>query len=211
MTLSINQAWDTDRYEYYLKSRWYAGTLRINLSSNATADSNQVDLFEFKRDYDLDGSDRVVYYKSSSTTYDIYIYLSGYSDVSYAELFNNNNGLGHNIGFSTFAGTYSDPPVGYIEASYASANGFWSANGNSIFNNNSGNVGIGTQSPRGLVETYSANGSSLRLTSNVNAPLNSVSLLEGTGDFGSLNTYGFRFGYDGNNNIFNIKRQSDNN
>jgi hypothetical protein len=153
MTFSITNAWDTDRYEYYIKSRWYAGTLRFNLGSSATADSNYVDFFEFKKDYDFDNNVRFVYYKSSSTTYDVYIYLNSYTDASYAELFENNGGMGHSIGSTTFAGTYSDPPVGYVEASYPSPTGsYWSANGTSIFNNNGGAVGIGVTNPASLFQ-----------------------------------------------------------
>ena len=159
LTVSIDNPWENDRYEYYIKSRLFAGTLMMNFGSSATADSNNISNFKFYTDYNLGSPLRFVYYKASATTYDIYTYLPGYTSAYYSALYENKNGVGWNVGSVSYSGVYSDPPAGYVEVAYSNNSIPDGVNGqtlryngtgwlaNSLLYNNGTNIGIGSTAP----------------------------------------------------------------
>jgi len=73
-TITTVNGWENNRYEYYIKSRDYEGTLRVHIGTAATATASSIVWFQYDRDFGGIG-ERFAIYQSTPGTYDIYTYI----------------------------------------------------------------------------------------------------------------------------------------
>jgi len=109
---------------------------------------------------------------------------------------NNNRGAEGQVLSTTSTG------IDWVDANTVPGTGLWLANGNDIYNSNSGNVGIGNTDPQQNLHIVDTDGANIILNSNTGAENNGIFMTEG----GVATPYvnGAYVHYDSTNNEFKI-------
>ena len=128
-TITVSNAWEDDRYEYFIKSRGFAGILTVGVDSSSNATG--VFIFNYQALYGSENVPFAIYESASSGytgTFDVYAYVDGWTSMYYSQLYNNQGGTGWNIGTITYySQNYVNPPSGYQSPTYGgvASNGYF--------------------------------------------------------------------------------------